>query len=1243
MSSEFFPLAEVNDASHDLPAPEEPPLDDRLLAHWALDGLEDDVTISDDSDITFIRAQDGRQALMYSGTRDASSSESAFSARIPAFNVDSTSFTVCLWFWLSDNCDVLLLADAATPRQFSIKCLQESLHFVLKGETGNDVLSIKGSKIPTGKWCHIAFVWDCDLKQGELFVDGHSVAMGTSQYPESCLAQVCAQRFVLAYLQELHEILYNGTLNIRFGMRELLVFGCALTREQISGAMLARKVNLPRYLPESKFQLVNEADLVERFSDLHEYAEISLDFNLGLNHFTVVFECIQPRRLLRPVNLLSQSSADHDLRVTWETNGLISVRLHVTKNDFQVTYTSKTPIADETTPVGFTWDSHTRKGVFYINGEDESAIPCTDKWADSLDDRCRELYEERQARVQLVERYIEKHMFSADDICVTELRIAKGVLPPIFFEREYLQRKINDAYSPEEAEKNITPYSLCSYENPMIMAFRLQSVLRKRGRDDLTWAQQRFDDLADSVEQFAVDFIGQTEGEGSMEFVDETIQQALLYEQKKFLAQPNIHRLVERQWSGALFGDAKKFNLLMFLLIVLESLFYPFLLPLYCCTCSDSYFTFMLNPVVRFTKDLLSQLAFIGLHMAVCLSPSSVQPIPVDDMWNYLDMAIILCYITIVIVRIVTMAKSGPVQGNNLLAGVMYLYGINTLFLILRLSSVLELNRTTGPLQLALMRMLVDLWVIIVQFVVVILAFSFAITKIYFAQRDLALGHAQANVTYSGFCPFDGGNCLEKTAESLVWSLFGLTDLDSIATNDKSASSLVYYLYAIFLVICVIMLLNTLVALLNSTYEDIKSNSDTEWKFVRALYTDQYNRCHPFPPPINLVTVPLAWLLEKLRNADCVKRMAEDSKYGIIRHYAKNILNAGQPPDHVHGEVFLRFVGISSYTRWSLSLCYWENTKKRYLEKFGEHFPGQDDANIAKVYEELVNTRDRVTRLLATSLSEPTSPPETWRTSRGMLVRNSLLMRTANEGHMDAHVNGCPSYGQGIPAENAIAHNMTPLTEKNPSFEVYIKHVDDVIEMFVGVVPEGYPLCEPPGLIAGSVAYLAKDSGIVMTGASFDKVDGVEQKCKRVQFQCDDIIRCTLDFGSQSNYSVPISFEVNRKRLWSGVVHFQHRVPVSLYPCIAIGSPGLTVVYQGSQCLGSYNQTPPTKDNESANVAFEPSGDATGIPALRQQIDVRHGELQSRLDRLERSMEALLGHVTQIAKGRREEAEPADK
>ncbi|EDO31100.1 predicted protein [Nematostella vectensis] len=1148
MSSEFVPLAEVNDTTHDPPTPEEPPLDGRLLGHWALDGTEDDVTISgDDRWMKFIRAEDGRQALTYWLDQVGSSAE------IPAFHVDNSSFTVCLWFCLGSECDILLLADNTNPRQFSISYQNNCLQVVLKGESGNDVLSIKGSEMPHQKWAHIAFVWDHDAKQGEIFVDGHSVAMGTSVCDKGCLAQVYVQRFVLA---------------------------CFLAIEQDEDQE-------------------NDKD--------REWAEVSLDASLGPKRFSIVFECYSPDEdppELLPRQLFSQSSADHDFRMILETNGLITVRLHITKNNLHATYTSKTKIGPHIQPVGFTWEPRLCKGVIYVKGEDDTGTLCTDSWADSLDDRSPRLF-----------------------------------------------------YLPSSLRKNI-----------------LQSHLREQGREYYPWAQQRFDDLADSVEQFAVDFIGQTEGEGSLELVDKTIQQALFYEQKK------------EQWGN------ETGSLLVLFLIVLDSLLYPLLLVLFCSKrrYTAVYLRYTLVPLVCFTKDLVSQFTFIALHMAVCLSPSSVQPTAVEyvilvfflgrilaevqqyqrsrskiyfrDMWNYLDITIILCYITIVIVRIVTMAKSGPVQGNNLLAGVMYMYGINTLFLILRVSSVLELNRTTGPLQLALMRMLVDLWVIIVQFVVVILAFSFAITKVYFAQRSLAMGQTETNATYSGFCPLDGGNCLRKTTESLVWSLFGLTDLDSIATNNRAASTLAYYLYAIFLVICVVMLLNTLVALLNNTYEDIKSNSDTEWKYVRAMYADQYNRCHPFPPPVNLITVPLSLLLDRLRRAACVKRM-ENSKYRIAIHFAKIILYAGQPPDHVHGEVFLKRK-CTNLTRWALDLLYWENTKKRYLEKFGESFPDQDDNNIGKVHEEVVKTRDRITRSLALNLSDPTSQAEalrpaytdqysegiasprpsalpiqskTWRTCGEMLVRNSLLMRAANAGPLDAHVDGCPIYGQGIPGDYAIAHNMTPLTKDNPSFEVYIKNAEDDIEISVGVVPENYPLCEPPGSIAGSVAYFARDSGIVMTGASLDKVYGVEQECEGDQLQRDDIIRCTLDFSEESSYGVPISFEVNQKCVWRGVVHFQRRVPASFYPRIAIGSPGLAVIYQG---LGSYGSRP---------AATEPPGDTTGNPALKEQMDVKFHEMQEkfqemqenfqdRMDRVERNIEALL----EIARGRRE-AEPADK
>lgn len=100
-------------------------------------------------------------------------------------------------------------------------------------------------------------------------------------------------------------------------------------------------------------------------------------------------------------------------------------------------------------------------------------------------------------------------------------------------------------------------------------------------------------------------------------------------------------------------------------------------------------------------------------------------------MWNYLDVLTLIIYALIVILRITTIARGGDVYHNRLLEIVNYFYGINTLFLILRFSSILELSSTVGPLQLALFRMCIDLFIILMQFSFIICAFSVALAKIY--------------------------------------------------------------------------------------------------------------------------------------------------------------------------------------------------------------------------------------------------------------------------------------------------------------------------------------------------------------------------------------------------------------------------------------------------------------------------------------------------------------------------------
>ena len=108
----------------------------------------------------------------------------------------------------------------------------------------------------------------------------------------------------------------------------------------------------------------------------------------------------------------------------------------------------------------------------------------------------------------------------------------------------------------------------------------------------------------------------------------------------------------------------------------------------------------------------------------------------VRDMWNYLDVLIMLVYAFVITVRIATVIIGGDPYKNRLLELANYGYGFDGMLLILRFSSILELSSVIGPLQLALFRMCLDLLVILIQFGFVIVAFSLAITKCYTAETS---------------------------------------------------------------------------------------------------------------------------------------------------------------------------------------------------------------------------------------------------------------------------------------------------------------------------------------------------------------------------------------------------------------------------------------------------------------------------------------------------------------------------
>ena len=63
---------------------------------------------------------------------------------------------------------------------------------------------------------------------------------------------------------------------------------------------------------------------------------------------------------------------------------------------------------------------------------------------------------------------------------------------------------------------------------------------------------------------------------------------------------------------------------------------------------------------------------------------------------------------------------------------------------------------------------------------------------------------------------------LYKASTHLIWSVFGLSDLEKLESQEQLSSTVAAILYMVFLIFSVIMLVNMLVALLTKTYDKVE-------------------------------------------------------------------------------------------------------------------------------------------------------------------------------------------------------------------------------------------------------------------------------------------------------------------------------------------------------------------------------------------------------------------------------------
>ncbi|KFP62484.1 Short transient receptor potential channel 6, partial [Cariama cristata] len=189
------------------------------------------------------------------------------------------------------------------------------------------------------------------------------------------------------------------------------------------------------------------------------------------------------------------------------------------------------------------------------------------------------------------------------------------------------------------------------------------------------------------------------------------------------------------------------------------------------------------------------------------------------------------------------------------------LYAIAVVLSFSRIAYILPANESFGPLQISLGRTVKDIFKFMVIFIMVFVAFMIGMFNLY----SYYLG-AKQNEAFT---------TVEESFKTLFWAIFGLSEVKSVVINykHKFIENIGYVLYGVYNVTMVIVLLNMLIAMINSSFQEIEDDADVEWKFARAkLWFSYFEEGRTLPVPFNLVPSPKSLLYLLLRIKRCISK-----------------------------------------------------------------------------------------------------------------------------------------------------------------------------------------------------------------------------------------------------------------------------------------------------------------------------------------------------------------------------------
>ncbi|KAL9984405.1 hypothetical protein ACROYT_G006693 [Oculina patagonica] len=368
-------------------------------------------------------------------------------------------------------------------------------------------------------------------------------------------------------------------------------------------------------------------------------------------------------------------------------------------------------------------------------------------------------------------------------------------------------------------------------------------------------------------------------------------------------------------------------------------------------------------------------------------------------------------------------------------------------------------------------------------------------------------------------CAEDGFTCWWIMAKHLAWSLLGLADLDSIDSVDHPSVTLVYLLYSLFLIMGVVLLVNMMIALLSNTYQRVQENSLKEWSFKKAITIKTYSSYHPVPVPFNLVSIPLMAICKRCRKCVCMKFDESD----LNESGRKTALD----------KVVKKLETI-------------------YFATYGYSFPLTDERKMDHLLHETDGSRRMASQIVRQVFRQRGS-------EREKLITGASAWESLGIG-----IDGCLLTYKGPdfcdvckgkqPKSVHGARYLMPFTPEVPRIEGLIQESGERRIIGVGVVYERYNCHMMPGWVGGTVGYHVDDGRIFERGC-----DELGREVGGAMAYRGDLITCEVDFDDVKNGSITIVFSLNGKEVARASMEYTTGQTI-LFPFISLGYEGIHVL-----------------------------------------------------------------------------------